>query len=153
MASIPYWEHVFPMAAGPGKLSHCAPGIRPTGPTGAFIVNGDPNLFRNPAPAIRDFRFAYFGESGQRNTLRGPGYFGIDLGVGKTWKIAESQAVKFSWETFNVTNTTRFDVGSLQAFGNDGGVNLGFTNSVSFGKFTSTLTKPRVMQFALRYSF
>jgi len=65
--------------------------------------------------------------------LRGRGFFGVDLGLGKTWKISESQAVKFSWETFNVTNTTRLDVGSLQAFGNDGGVNLSFTNSVQFG--------------------
>jgi hypothetical protein len=68
-------------------------------------------------------------------------------------RITESQAVKFIWETFNLTNTPRFDVGSLQAAGNNGGGNLLFTNSVSFGQFTSTLTKPRVMQFALRYSF
>jgi hypothetical protein len=117
------------------------------------MVNGDPNLFQNPAAATQGFRFAYPGESGQRNTLRGPGYFGIDLGLAKSWKISESQLVKFSWETFNVTNTTRFDVGSLQAGGNNGGGNLAFTSSTSFGKFTSTLTKPRVMQFALRYTF
>jgi hypothetical protein len=85
--------------------------------------------------------------------LRGPGYFEIDLGLGKSWNISESQAVKFSWEIFNLTNTTRFDVGSLQAFGNDGGGNISFINGVSFGKFASTLTKPRVMQFALRYRF
>jgi hypothetical protein len=56
-------------------------------------------------------------------------------------------------ESFNLTNTARFDVGSLQAFGNDLGGNLNFTNSASFGNFTSTSTKSRVMQFALRYSF
>jgi hypothetical protein len=116
------------------------------------MVNGNPNLFQNPAAAIHDFRFADPGESGQRNVLRGPGYLGIDLGLAKTWRIFESQAVKFSWETFNVTNTTRFDVGSLQAFGTFGGGNLNLS-SPSFGNFTSTLTKPRVMQFALRYSF
>jgi hypothetical protein len=161
LSGLFHWTSGFPVTVEPGPgywptnygLTSAAIQIHPTGPTGAFMVNGDPNLFRNPAAAIQDFRFAYPGESGQRNTLRGPGYFGIDLGLVKTWKIADSQAVKFSWETFNVTNTTRFDVGSLQAFGNDGGVNLSFTNSVSFGKFTSTLTKPRVMQFALRCSF
>ena len=125
----------------------------PAGPTGAFIVNGLPNLFRDPTAAIQDFRFAYPGESGQRNTLRGPGYFGIDLGVGKTWMISDSQSIKFRWETFNLTNTPRFDVGSLQAGGSNGLGNLLFTNSVTFGQFTSTLTKPRIMQFALRYSF
>jgi len=156
------WTSGFPVTIEPGtnwstnfELTSAAVQTRPTGPTGAFIVDGNPNLFQNPTAAIQDFRFTYPGESGQRNTLRGPGYFGIDLGLGKTWKIAESQAVKFSWETFNVTNSTRFDVGSLQAGGNfnNGGGNLSFTNTVSFGKFTSTLTKPRVMQFALRYSF
>jgi hypothetical protein len=154
------WTSGFPVTIEPGTnwstnfgLTSAAVQTRPTSPTGAFIVNGDPNLFQNPSTAVQDFRFAYPGESGQRNTLRGPGYFGIDLGVGKTWNISESQAVKFSWETFNITNTTRFDVGSLQAFGNDGGGNNSFTNDASFGKFTSTLTKPRVMQFALRYSF
>lgn len=154
------WTSGFPVTVEPGtnwstnfELTSAAVQIRHTGPTGAFMVNGDPNLFQNPAAAIQDFRFAYPGESGQRNTLRGPGYFGIDTGLSKSWNITESQAVKLSWEAFNVTNTTRFDVGSLQAGGNNGGGNLSFTNNVTFGNFTSTLTKPRVMQFALRYSF
>jgi len=154
------WTSGFPATVEPGTnwstdfdLTSSAVQIRSTGRTGAFMVKGDPNLFQNPAAAIQDFRFAYPGESGQRNTFRGPGYFGIDVSLAKTWKIAESQAVRFGWETFNVTNTTRFDVGSLQAFGNNGGGNLNFTDGVSFGKFTSTLTKPRVMQFALRYTF
>jgi hypothetical protein len=154
------WTSGFPATVEPGtnwptnyNLTSAAVQTSPTGPTGAFIVNGEPNLFQNPTAAIQAFRFAYPGESGQRNTLRGPGYFGIDLGLGKSWKIADSQTVKFSWETFNLTNTPRFDVGTLQNGGNQGGGNLLFTNSVSFGQFTSTLTKPRVMQFALRYSF
>ena len=33
MAPIPYWEHLFPTAAGSGKLSHCAPGVAPSNPT------------------------------------------------------------------------------------------------------------------------
>jgi hypothetical protein len=123
------------------------------GPTGVFLVNGTANLFQNPAAASQAFRFAYPGESGQRNTLRGPGYFGIDTGLSKAWSITESSAVKFSWEIFNLTNTPRFDVGSLQGAASQGNGNLLFTNSFTFGQFTSTLTKPRVMQFALRYSF
>ena len=154
------WTSGFPVTVETGTnwstnydLTSAAVQTGPTGPTGAFRVNGKPNLFQNPNAASQAFRFAYPGESGQRNTLRGPGYFAIDLGLGKTWKIADSQVVKLSWETFNLTNTPRFDVGSLQAFGNNGGGNLLFTNSVTFGQFTSTANKPRVMQFALRYSF
>jgi hypothetical protein len=155
-----HWTSGFPATVEPGKnwstdysLTSAAVQTQPTGPTGAFMVNGIPNLFQDPTAAVNAFRFAYPGESGQRNNLRGPGYFGIDLGVGKTWNISEYQSVKFRWETFNLTNTPRFDVGSLQAGGSNGFGNLLFTNSVTFGQFTSTLTKPRIMQFALRYSY
>jgi hypothetical protein len=154
------WTSGFPATVEHGKnwstdysLTSAAVQTQPTGPTGAFMVNGIPNLFQDPTAAVNAFRFAYPGESGQRNNLRGPGYFGIDLGVGKTWNISEYQSVKFRWETFNLTNTPRFDVGSLQAGGSNGFGNLLFTNSVTFGQFTSTLTKPRIMQFALRYSY
>lgn len=118
--------------------------------TGAFIDprTGNPDLFQNPAAAQGDFRFSYPGESGQRNELRGPGFFGIDTGLSKSWTIAEAQSLKFSWETFNVTNAVRFDVAALpQTTGQ-----LEQPSTV-FGTYSSTLTKPRVMQFALRYSF
>jgi Carboxypeptidase regulatory-like domain len=117
--------------------------------TGAFInQNGNPDLFKDPVTAQGDFRFSLPGESGQRNELRGPGFFGIDSGLSKSWPVTESQSLKFSWEVFNVTNAVRFDVAPLpQTTGQ-----LDAISSV-FGTFTSTLTKPRVMQFALRYSF
>src|SRR5579872_5153709 len=80
---------------------------------------GNPNMFKNPAEvgAIAPncpsggcaFRFAYRGESGQRNNLRGPGFFQLDSGLYKKWKVTEDQALTFSWQTFNVTNTPRFD--------------------------------------------
>jgi len=117
--------------------------------TGTFLNQaGNPGLFKDPAAAQADFRYSLPGESGQRNELRGPGYFGIDSGLSKSWPFAESQSVKFSWEVFNVTNAVRFDVASLPQ--NTG--QLEAPSSV-FGTYNSTLTKPRVMQFALRYSF
>jgi hypothetical protein len=117
--------------------------------TGEFIdQNGNPNLFQNPTTAQGDFRYSYPGESGQRNELRGPGYFGIDTGLSKQWPITESQNLKFSWEIFNLTNSVRFDVSALpQSTGQ-----LDQPQGV-FGNYSNTLTKPRVMQFALRYSF
>lgn len=118
--------------------------------TGAFIDprTGNPDLFQNPAAAQGDFRFSYPGESGQRNELRGPGFFGIDSALSKSWKFYESQSLKLSWDVYNVTNTVRFDVAPLpQTTGQ-----LEQPSTV-FGTYTSTLTKPRVMEFALRYSF
>jgi Carboxypeptidase regulatory-like domain len=113
--------------------------------TGAYIdSNGDPNVFQAGPAAASAFRFAYPGESGQRNNLRGPGYFGVDMSLGKLWTIAESQSVRFSWDVFNVTNAVRFDVGSLNQY---------LLYQPTLGDYTQTLTKPRVMQFGLRYSF
>jgi hypothetical protein len=117
------------------------------GPVGTFIdANGDPNLFKDPVQARNAFRFPYPGETGQRNILRGAGYFGVDMGLGKTWKITEAQNLKFRWEVFNVTNAVRFDA-ALSALDFD------TTTSTNFGKYGFLLTKPRVMQFSLRYSF
>ena len=113
--------------------------------TGAFIdSNGDPNVFQAGPAAASAFRFAYPGESGERNNLRGPGYFGLDTSVAKLWKMGESQSLRFSWDVFNATNAVRFDVGSLSQY---------LLYQPSLGDFTQTLTHPRVMQFGLRYSF
>ncbi|HYA22661.1 MAG TPA: hypothetical protein VEF05_00785, partial [Terriglobales bacterium] len=128
--------------------------IGPKPKSGTFMVNGAPNLFQDPTSAIGDFRYALPGEGGERNTIRGAGYFGIDMGLGKTWHVTESSALRFSWETFNITNSVRFDAAALEPIaGSNAGGNLSLTNSSSFGYYTSTLTQPRVMQFALRYSF
>jgi hypothetical protein len=120
--------------------------------TGTFTSteNGSPqpNVFKDPNEAIAQFRQAYPGESGQRNNLRGPGTFNIDTGLSKAWNITEAQSIKFTWEMFNVTNTPRFDVGSMQLEGNNQ-----LSNNSAFGNFSSTLSNARVMEFALRYSF
>jgi len=66
----------------------------------------------------------------------------FDLSVGKGRAFAR-------WEVFNVPNPTRFDAqgvgASLLTF---------LTQSPNnFGAYTSLLTQPRVMQFALRHEF
>jgi hypothetical protein len=107
-----------------------------------------PNVFQDPQSAINDFRLAYPGESGQRNNLRGPGTFSIDASLGKVWKITEDKNLSFRWETFNITNTPRFDVGQMQFNGNNS-----LATAAVFGTFTNTLNKPRLMEFALRFTF
>jgi len=117
-------------------------------PATGVTKNGDGtvNAFNNPATAILDFRYAYPGESGSRNNLRGDGVFGWDMGLGKRWKMpySESHSVQFRWEVFNVPNSVRFDVQSA---------NTNIDNTTSFGKYTRLLSNPRIMQFALRYEF
>jgi hypothetical protein len=117
--------------------------------TGAFFdANGNPNMFRSPNKALAAFRFPHPGESGNRNVVRGQGFFGIDTGVSKTWSLTESQTLRFSWETFNVTNSVRF---GFDLANSNGLPSIGTTGT--FGNYNQTLTKPRIMQFALRYSF
>jgi hypothetical protein len=68
------------------------------------------------------------------------------MGLGKRWRMpyAESHSVQLRWEVFNIPNSVRFDVQS---------VNLNLDNATSFGKYTRLLSNPRIMQFALRYEF
>jgi hypothetical protein len=113
--------------------------------TGTFTDSGgDVNMFQNPGAAISAFDFPFPGEVGQRNNFRGPGYFGIDMSLNKSWNLTERQKIAFNWSVYNVTNSVRFDAFSvLPEIDISGG----------FGKYSKTLTRPRVMEFALRYSF
>jgi len=118
--------------------------------SGKYIFNGVPNIFSNGPAAISSFAPAYAGESGQRNEIRGAGYFGIDLGVSKRWLMpwTDKQSVQFRWEAFNLTNTPIFDVQSALL-----SQSLGLTSGGNFGNYSQLLNKPRIMQFALRYEF
>src|SRR6516164_8577209 len=116
-------------------------------------LNTAPNLFANGPSAANCFVYAYPGESGLRNIIRGPGYFGLDLGLGKRWKMpwSEGQSLQFRWEVFNITNSVRFDVQSASATNPNGTLYNG--NGQTFGNYTGLITNPRIMQFALRYEF
>jgi hypothetical protein len=125
-------------------------GATPIGPTVVKTTksNGTVNLFPDPqgATGIGAFRHDFPGETGVRNSVRGDGYAGLDMGLSKRWIMpyAEGHTMQFRWEVFNVPNLTRFDVRS---------VTNGLDAGPSFGKYSNLLTSPRVMQFALRYEF
>jgi hypothetical protein len=113
--------------------------------TGVSVQDGIPNIFKaGPVAASNAFRFAYPGESGERNNLAGPGYFGVDMSLAKEWALRHENSVRFAWDVFNSTNSVRFD---------DGTINQYLLYQQSLGNFSQTLTKPRVMQFSLRYSY
>ena len=115
-------------------------------PNDASIVS----VFSNFSAAQNSFREPYPGEAGQRNNFRGPGFFSMDMGLAKRWRMpwAEGQSLQFRWEVFNVFNVTRFDAVSASY----NSTILDYSGS-SFGQYTRLLTNPRVMQFALRYEF
>ncbi len=118
--------------------------------TGVFKRNGTVSVFADPVAAQTDFTLPLPGDVGSRNVLRGDGFASWDMSLGKSWKLYhESQSLQFRWEVFNVPNLTRFN-----AQGVGSSLLTSLTQSPnSFGAYTSLLTQPRVMQFALRYEF
>jgi hypothetical protein len=108
-------------------------------------VHGLPNAFASQSQALANIRPPYAGETGQRNAYRGDGYFSVDGGLSKVVDITEKQEFKFAWETFNATNSVRFDPASVSdnPYGSPG----------SYGEYTALLTQGRRMQLSLRYSF
>ncbi len=141
------WEvsdNATPIGAVPVSITNNATGIK----------GGGPNLFQNPssvvsAPGEPIGQYGLFietlaGQSGLRNNLRGPGFFNIDSGLYKvfTMPYSEHHQIQLRWEAYNVTNSVRFNGPSL------------VDNSASnFGKFAGTLTQPRQMQIAARYTW
>ncbi|HKW68619.1 MAG TPA: carboxypeptidase-like regulatory domain-containing protein [Terriglobales bacterium] len=155
LSGLARWTSGFPVSIANGgtwptnwQLGGAAMQIAPAHTGVTENADGSVNLFPDPtgASGIQAFRHDFPGESGMRNTLRGPGYAGLDAGLDKTWKMPynEAHSVQFRWEVFNVLNLTRFDVQSITN---------AIDQSSAFGKFSGLLTNPRVMQFALRYDF
>jgi hypothetical protein len=67
-----------------------------------------------------------FGSSG-RNILSGPGLFGLNLALSKTFKVTERLRAEIRAETFNLTNTPQFNNPSTSL------------TSSTYGYVTSTL--------------
>jgi len=112
------------------------------------VVNGTgigADIFSSPATALTAFRPDWPGESGVRNEVTGEGIFNIDTGLSKDFSLGEQRRLEFSWQTFNITNSVRYDVRTAQPSIAD--------SPYVFGKYSSTLTQPRFMQFALRFAF
>jgi hypothetical protein len=115
-------------------------------------VNGYLNLSAfTPAPLLYpaqcdpvnnpNFCTTGFGDLG-RNTFRGPGQQNWDFSLIKNFKITERQELRFTTDFFNIWNHANF-------------ANPAFTDveGGNFGRITSTVGAPRLIQFSLRYAF
>ena len=107
---------------------------------------GGPNFFPDPVSALASYDFTYAGQIGQRNGIRGDGFFTIDMNLAKRFVMpySEHHTLQVRWEVFNVPNIVRFDI-------NQASVDI--ANSGTFGKYTGTLNDKRVMQVSARYVF
>ena len=81
----------------------------------------------------------FYGNAGP-GILTGPGLINFDVALHKDFRLHERHRVEFRGEFFNVLNHTNFD-GVVTTLGN-----------ALFGRVTSA-RDPRILEFALRYSF
>ncbi len=95
-----------------------------------------------------------YGDLG-RNALRGPGYFGFDASLSRTFRVTERISLQARAEAFNVLNHTNF-VGGFAPSGQAAGVSYGTASvnlsSSNFGQITGAYD-PRIMQFAMKLFF
>ncbi len=117
--------------------------------TGSPIATGNttasvPNIFHAPSAASNGFGYAYPGQSGIRNNVRGNGMFNIDMSLAKSFSFRETNKLQFRWNVYNITNSVRFDPYSMQSE---------WAVATTFGNYHAELTSPRVMEFSLVYQF
>jgi hypothetical protein len=111
------------------------------------------NIFASSSAADAAFTGPTGFNVGGRNSLRGPGFFCVDLGLGKTFPIWEGKLkLKFRCDAFNHPN---FSAPSIYTGGDD----VAEAEGIPFGTISSTVASPgsdvaqRVLQGALRPEF
>jgi Carboxypeptidase regulatory-like domain len=118
------------------------------------VQNGQVYSFKNPTQAFNQFIGPVGFQMGSRNNLRGPGFFNLDLGLGKTFP--------FNWENVNL----KFRADAYNAFNHPNFQTPVFQNNMSlvappdeFGVIPGTVTpngadlSARVLQGSLRLEF
>ena len=102
-----------------------------------YMPNKTRDQWLNPAAFARPANGQY---GNAANTIRGPGFVQLDMGLTRKFQIRETQSVEFRAEAFNLPNHVNPNNPSL------------LLNAQTFGKITSALD-PRIMQLALKYVF
>jgi hypothetical protein len=74
--------------------------------------------------------------------LRGPAEHNLDVGIQRDFSLAEAGSLQFRAEIFNFTNTPNFGLPVTD-----------HAAGPAFGVISSTVTNPRIIQFALKYKF
>lgn len=109
------------------------PGVATPGPERWL----NPAAFAVPQNADGTYRFGNLG----RNTLLGPGYFNLDAGLMKDFRLGAKRRLQIRWEVFNATNHPSY----------------GLPNSIlgdpDFGTIRTTISTPRQMQFGTKFVF
>ncbi len=104
-------------------------------------VYGEKSLTRYLNPAA--FAQTAAGTLGNyvRNSIRGPGYWAVDMALSRVVSVSGTRSMEFRLETFNLFNT--FNWGNPVANFNSG----------TFGRILSMTGAPRIVQFGIKYGF
>ncbi len=90
-----------------------------------------------------------------RNSVRGPGFLGLDTSLSRTFQVTERWAIQARADAFNILNHTNF-VGNIVPAGQEAGASYGTLsqtlNASTFGQITGAFD-PRILQFALKVTF
>jgi hypothetical protein len=86
--------------------------------------------------------FSFGNESRVDGQVRAAGAANFDLSAGKIFKVYEQVTGKFSVESFNLFNRAQF-----------GPPNANVAAGSAFGTVTAQANLPRVLQFALRFTY
>jgi hypothetical protein len=107
----------------------------PLGPGVYYFTPAEVANFSEPAAGT-------YGTSGP-NTFRGPGFFNVDSSLVKRFAITERRALTFRAEAYNLINKVDFANPSVTLSG----------SKVAFGRISSVVNNPRIVQLALRFDF
>ena len=103
-------------------------------------VNNRLNDYFDPTAFVQPSATGDFGQLG-RNILPGPKQINTDFAVMKSFPIREAQRIEFRAEFFNLFNNVNW------------APPINIQSSANFGQIPATTTGPRVIQFALKFSF
>jgi hypothetical protein len=121
----------------------------------------DPNLPADQRTTARWFNtdafalqpFGFLGTAG-RNVIEGPGYNSVDLSLLKNIPITERHKLQFRAEFFNAFNHVNFDIPErMCTLANSAPAGASCTVSNSPFGTVSAARDPRILQFALKYTF
>ena len=131
---------------------------RPIVTAGQLILSSNIGAVGGPGCGVPTVICTDFGNVG-RNVLRGPRQVNVDFSIIKLVRIDENKNIEFHAEFFNLFNHVNFanPISNLNAVSSSGGAinaNTGqLINPGDFGRITSTSNNPRLIQFALKFSF
>ena len=125
-------------AAFGGSRADAVPGVEST-------INSDSSAVNKPGGYIDTAAFqapaeGTLGTVG-RNTVIGPGLANVDAMLAKNFPIGETVRLQFRAEFFNLFNRVNL---------NNPNLNL---NNSNFGRITTTVIDPRIMQFGVKVEF